>query len=110
MIMNRIVMVIWGLIVFMMFGIILMIGYKKQDKVFLELSANLETATKRYVKNKNIELKFNESSKIYVKDLIEEEYIEYDEDIEKYCIDSVIVTKGLLHDKYEVNENCEDKE
>ena len=110
MIMNKLTMFIWGLIIFMMFGIILVIGYKKQDKVFLELSASLEGATKRYIENKKIDLKFNESSKIYLEDLINEEYIEYDKDMDKYCIDSVIVTKGLLRNDYKIDTDCKDKE
>ena len=108
--MNKLTMFIWGLTILMLCTLILIIGYRKQDKVFLDLSASLELGASRYVEKNNIKLKFNESSKIYIEDLIKDNYIEEDENIEKYCIDSVLVYKGLFGYKYALNENCEDKE
>ena len=99
--MNKITMILWGLLIFSLWGIILLIAYKQRDTVYIELSNDLKKSAEVYVKNKKIELGFNESSKIYIKE---------DENIKKYCINSIIVHKGLFGLDYELFEDCDLKE
>ena len=108
--MNKLVMVVWGLIIVALCMIILMIGYKKKetDKEFLNLQSNLKQATKLYLKDNNIDLKISESTKIYIDDLINGEYIEDSEELKTYCVDSVVYSNGILKDIFKVNTNCEE--
>ncbi len=108
--MNKVTMFIWGLVIFSLWGVILFIAYQKQDKVFIDLSSNLKYAGKLYVKENKINLKFNESSKIFIEDLIEDEFIKDSEELKEYCIDSVIVHKGIFGYEYKVNVDCSNKE
>ena len=109
-IMNRGTMVIWGIIIFIMWGIILLIAYNKRDKVYLSLTADLKDVAIRYINKKNIDLKFNESYKIYISDLEESNYINDDTKIKEYCIDSIVVKKNIIKYSYEFNMKCKDEE
>ena len=109
-IMNKLTMFIWGLLIFALWGVILFIAYKQRDTDYIELNDTLKIVAKTYVKEKNIELKFNESSKIFIKDLIEENYLEEDKKIEKYCVDSIIIHKGIFGLDYKLNEDCSTNE
>ena len=109
--MNKFTMVIWGLLIFSLWGVILLIAYKQRDTEYLEFENNMKKTVEVYIKKKKIDLKFNESTKIYIKDLIEEEYIkEDDENIKKYCVDSVVIYKGLLKTDYQLNMDCGSEE
>ena len=110
-IMNRLVMVVWGLIICALCTIILMIGYKQKDnnKELLNLQSNLKEATKLYIKDHNIKLGVSESTKIYIEDLVNEKYIsEDDEEIDKYCVDSVVYSNGIIKDSFKINSECEE--
>lgn len=109
-IMNKGTMVIWGLIIFILWGVIIAIAYTKQDKVYNSLTADLKGVTKRYINKNNIDLKFNESYKVFIKDLEESNYINNDKKIKEYCIDSVVVTKNLFNYSYQINTDCDNKE
>ena len=109
-IMNRGTMVIWGIIIFIMWGIILLIAYNKRDKVYLSLTADLKDVAIRYINKKNIDLKFNESYKIYISDLEDSNYINDDTKIKEYCIDSIVVKKNIIKYSYEFNMKCKDEE
>ena len=108
--MNRVTMVIWGLIIFTLWGVILVIAYKEQDRTYINLTADLKDVAKRYINKKNIDLKINESYKVYINDLEEENYINSDENIEKYCIESIVITKDLFKYSYQINKDCNNKE
>ena len=109
-IMNRGTMVIWGIIIFIMWGIILLIAYNKRDKVYLSLTADLKDVAIRYINKKNIDLKFNESYKIYISDLEDSNYINDDTKIKEYCIDRIVVKKNIIKYSYEFNMKCKDEE
>ena len=100
--MNKFTMFIWGLLIFALWGVILLIAYKQRDTDYIEINNELKKVSEKYVSDKKIKIKFNESSKIYIKDLLEEEYIEEDKRIDDYCIDSVIVHKGLFGLDYQL--------
>ena len=105
--MNKVTMFIWGLLILCLWTIIIFIAYKQRDTVYIELDKNLKSVANAYISNNKIKLKFNESSQIYIKDLIEEEYIEKDEVYVKYCVDSIIVHKGIFGLEYKLNEECD---
>lgn len=106
--MNKYRMFIWGLIIFSLWTIILLIGYKKQDRTYIKLANTIEKASKLYVKENNIDLKLNESVKIYIIDLYESNYLKKDNNIDKYCIDSVVVTKDIINYDYKINKECKE--
>ena len=108
--MNKITLVIWVVIIFIMWGVILSIGFHKQDKVYLQLTADLKDVTNRYINKNNIKIKFNETYKIYISDLEEANYINDDTKIKEYCIDSIVVKKNLINYSYDFNTDCKDKE
>ena len=109
-IMNKGTMVIWGLIIFILWGVIIAIAYTKQDKTYINLSADLKSVTKRYIEKSNIDLKLNESYKVFINDLEESNYINDKKKIEEYCIDSVVITKNLFNYSYQINSDCNNKE
>ena len=108
--MNRVTMFIWGLIIFILWGVIIAIAYTKQDRVYINLTSDLKDVTKRYINKKNINLKYNESYKVYIDDLKEANYINNDEKINEYCIESIVVTKDLFKYSYEFNKDCKNEE
>ena len=105
--MNRFTMALQAFIVVCLLGIVLVIGYSKQDKVYLNYTRTLRSASKQYMKDKKIEAKMNDTTIIFVSDLLNEGYI--DEIKEEYCIVSVFYRKGLLFGKYEANKDCDMK-
>ena len=109
-IMNKLVMVVWGLTIFALCTLVLMIGYKHKDKEddLSGLQSNLKQAVQMYMKDHNINLGLSESTKVYIDDLVEEEYINKGEDIDKYCIDNVVYSNGIFKDSVTLNRNCEE--
>ncbi len=102
--MNRFTMALQAFIVVCLLGIVLVIGYSKQDKGYIEYTRGLRSACIQYMKDKNINPKIGETNIIFVSDLLDEEYI--DEVKEEYCIVSVIHRQGLLFGKYKANKDC----
>lgn len=109
-IMNKVTMFIWGFSIFALWGVIILIAYKNQDREYINLAADLKDITKVYINKKNIDLKYNESYKVYIKDLEEANYINDKTKIDDYCIDSIVITKDLFDYKYTINNDCKDKE
>lgn len=107
---NRIVMVLWGLIIFGMWGIIITIAYKQKDLEYESLASDLKKAASIYIKRKDIKLSLNESYKIYIDDLKNENFINNDEKIKDYCIDSIVVSKDIFNYSYEINKECKSEE
>ena len=105
--MNKFVMIIWAVLVGGIFGVIAMLGLneKEEQKAKLGYITDIKLASQKYLAKKNIILKFNKPEIIFYSDLLDEEIIEDNEN--EHCIKSIVVTKGLLKDKYEVNTNCD---
>ena len=108
--MNKVVMFIWGLVIFGMCLIILMIGYKEQDRDYLKLSKEIKSAGKAYVHDNGINIKTGDSFVINIDDLINGQYVEEKEGLEKYCIEGVVYSNHVFLDDYELKINCENKE
>ena len=102
--MNRFTMALQAFIIVCLLGIVLVIGYSKQDKGYIEYTRGLRSACIQYMKDKNIDPKIGETNIIFVSDLLDEEYI--DEVKDEYCIVSVIHRQGLLFGKYKANKDC----
>ncbi len=107
--MNRFVMFMWGLIIAGIMGIILVLGYNKRDKDYLSYISELKKASRNYMSSKNLTLKYNQKELIFFDDLVSEEFFKDDEN--KYCIESIIFTKGFLKDKFSLNiDDCKKEE
>ena len=107
--MNKRIMVIWGMLVFIILATILIIGINKKDKVLFRLERELNSSTKKYIKDNNIKVNMNESYTVQISDLIDKEYIKEDERIDKYCVQKIIVHKGLVFYEYKIYKDCEEK-
>ena len=107
--MNKVVMFIWGLVIVGMCTVILMIGYKEQDRDYNKLSKELKIAGKEYIKDNRVSVKIGDSTVIYIDDLIKGQYIGENEKIEEYCIEGVIYSNKVLIDGYDLKINCENK-
>ena len=108
--MNKIVMVVWGLVISSMLFLILMIGYKKQDRTYIKLTEDLKNASEKYIKDNNLGSKVGDSVIVFIRDLIEGNYIKENEVIDEYCIDGIIYTNDLIKDQYTIRTYCEDKD
>jgi hypothetical protein len=108
--MNKIVMVVWGLVIFSLCGLILLIGFKNQDREYIKYIDVVKTAGKSYIKDNRITTKLGDSYIINIDELVNGQYIEDDEKIKAYCIEGVVYTNTFLMDSYTVRTNCEDKE
>ena len=108
--MNKIVMVVWGLVIVSMCALIFLIGYKQQDREYIKLSDELKTAGKSFIKDNNIKIKTGDSYIIYINELINGQYIEKNDKIEEYCIEGVVYSNEVFHDTYSIRINCKDKE
>ncbi len=102
--MNKNTMMLQGFIIVFLLGVILVIGYSKQDREYISYTRELRTACIKYMKDNNTKLKFNETTIIFIDDLLKDEYITTTND--KYCIYSVSYTKGLILGKYKANKDC----
>ena len=107
--MSKKLMIVQFFVVSCLILLICLIGVKQKDFTLVKLQNNIIDASKKYIKDNNIEIAFSNSFVIYVNELIEKEYIS-DENIEKYCITEVVVFNGILQDEYEIINNCEKKE
>lgn len=107
--MNKVVMFIWGLVIVGLCTVILMIGYKEQDRDYLKLTKEIKTAAKEYVKDNRANVKTGDSIIIYINDLISGQYVEENDKIKKYCIEGVVYSNHIFIDDYEVKINCDNK-
>lgn len=97
-------MALQGMIVVLLLSAIVLIWYNKQDKEYIAYTRDLRHACEKYMADKKIQLKPNQTAIIFVEDLLEEKYIE--EIKEEYCIRSVTYTKELILGKYKANKDC----
>lgn len=105
--MNKRIMVIWGMLVFIIICTLLIIGFNKKDKVLFRLERELKVASREYVKDNKINVKFNETYVIKIDELIDKEYVRENDNLNKYCIKRVLVYKGLLLNEYTIEKECE---
>ena len=107
--MNKNIMIIWGMVVVLICASLIFISNSKRDKVLLKLERDIKLSAKEYIKDNNIEIKYDDPSIIMIEELINNKYLS-DENIDKYCIKTVLVTKELFYNKYTINKDCSDKE
>jgi len=98
------IMALQGLVIVFIFLVIIFIAYNNQDKEYLAYSKEIKSACEKFLSDNKVQLKYNETTVIFMKDLLDGEYIK--ENKEKYCITSVIYTKGLILGKYKANKDC----
>ncbi len=103
----RFTMALQAFLVVGIFLIIILIAYSNQDKEYISYSKEVRKACEKYVLDKKISLKFNESYVIFIKDLLDEEYIEKNND--KFCVYSVTYTRGIIK-KFKANKDCNIKD
>ena len=104
--MNKLFMFVWVVCICSIWGVILFIGFKDKDKEYENLTTNLKQASTVYMKDKNIDLKLNDSIKIFVDDLIKDNYIKEDEINKDYCVDSIVVSRDFFNYDYKINKEC----
>ena len=72
----------------------------------MKLEKDLRYVTARYLDKKDIDLKINESYKVFITDLETEHLINDDTKIKEYCVDSIVVTRNLLSNSYLIIQEC----
>ena len=102
--MSKNLMALQGMIVVLLLSAIVLIWYNKQDKEYIAYTRDLRHACERYMADKKIELKPNQTAIIFLEDLLEQEYISEIKD--EYCIKSVTYTKELILGSYKANKDC----
>ena len=105
--MNKKIMVLWAVVIVLLLAAIYLIGYSHKDKDYMKLEANLKNATLSYLKNTNRVPEFDDSTIVFTDDLVKLEYIKDSKMLDKYCVKSVVFTKGFLKDKYKIIMECE---
>ena len=106
--MSKKLMVLWFLVIFVMCFSLLVIHYNTLDKDLLKIEKEVKVASKKYFKDRDMLPSLNETSIVFIDNLIKEEYIKESEKIEKYCIDSVKVNNKLFIYVYEVVRDCDE--
>lgn len=104
--MNKKIMVLWCIVVVGLLGVILLLGLKQKDLTYIKLEYNIKLAAHKYVKEHDINIKFNEPYNISIDRIINEKNIKSDL-IDKYCIKSIKVSNGLIFDGYLLIKECE---
>ncbi len=102
-------MFVWGMVIVLMCTLIFMIGYKQQDRDYINLSKELKQAGKTYVHDNRISPKLGSSVIIYIDDLINGQYIKEDEKLKEYCVEGVVYSNELFIDSYSIRKNCNGK-
>ena len=107
--MNKATMIIWGMLIFLLWSIFLLIAYNEQDKEYMKLESDLKYVTARYLDKKNIKLDINETYKVFITDLEEEHLINDDTKIKEYCVDNIVVTRNIFRNSYLINKECKEE-
>lgn len=104
--MNKTIMFIWGTIVVLICGFLVYLAKKDEDKVYINIEKDIINATKTYINDKDLTPDMGKSVVISVDELILNNYIEYKEDIDKYCLNNIVATKGIIDSEYKINKDC----
>ena len=107
MIMNKIVMVIWGCVIVLLCLLLFLIGYKHRDKEYLSFENSVKSATKSYVRNNRLTPSINDSTVIFIDDLLNADYISIDK-VKGHCINNIVYYRGLLFDTVTIDTDCDD--
>lgn len=99
-------MIIWASIIVLIMAVLLMIANNLRDDVLFKLEKDLKVAANKYVKEKG-KLSIGETTIIFPDTLLEQKYLSDKEVLKKYCIESIVLTKGLIINEIEINKNCE---
>ena len=83
-------MIIWGSLVVMICGMLVILGLNLEDN--------------------NIKLSVANATIIYINELVEDEYIKDSRKYDENCIQSVVVSKGLILNDYTINKECKNEE
>lgn len=105
--MNSKVMFLWGMLILIICSTLLIIGNSKKDKVLLKLERNIKSSSKKYISDNNIKIKYNSSYVVTINDLINDDYIEDSEEIKKYCIKTIVVSKNIFLYEFVINKECD---
>ena len=106
--MSKRLMIVWFLIISLLLSTILFIHYSTLDFDLIKYEQELKKASYNYFKDNSMFPSLNESSVVYIDDLVEKGYINKNEKQEKYCIKSVEVINRLYVKMYTINKKCEE--
>jgi len=98
-------MVLWGMIIVLLLGLILLRGLKDKDFKYMKLEFDLKKSARSYVKRNNISPSISKSVIIDINDLIESKYISK-KDVSDYCIKDVVYSNRIIFDKYYIEREC----
>lgn len=107
--MNSKIMFLWGFIIFLICGSLLVLGNIGNDYNLYKLERNIKISAKNYLIKNDRMPKAYESEIVFVDELIENKIIKDNKDIDKYCIKQVRITNKLIMNKYEVIKECEEE-
>lgn len=106
--MNSKIMFLWGMIILLMCASLILIANYGKDRVLSNLEREIKAASSKYFKDNDLVPKFNEVNIVYVDELIEKEYLEYNTTIDEYCVKSVQIKNKLIFNEYEVIRECDE--
>ena len=107
--MNKTIMAIWGSIVALICIFLIFLAKKDEDKVYKNIEKDIIVATKSYIDDKELMPKIGYSVVVNVDELVLNNYIQYTDTIDKYCLNNVVVSRGVIDSQYEVKTDCEYK-
>lgn len=105
--MNKTIMAIWGSIVVLICIFLIFLAKKDEDKVYKNIEKDIIVATKSYIDDKELMPKIGYSVVVNVDELVLNNYIQYTDTIDKYCLNKVVVSRGVIDSQYEVKTDCE---
>ena len=100
-------MIIWGSLVVMICGMLVILGLNLEDN---KIERDLRSAVNHYIEDNNIKLSVANATIIYINELVEDEYIKDSKKYDENCIQSVVVSKGLILNDYTINKECKNEE
>ncbi len=105
--MNKTIMVIWGSIVVLICIFLVFLAKKDEDKVYKNIENDIIVATRTYVDDKELMPEIGYSVVVNIDELVINNYIEYTDTIDKYCLNNVVVSRGIIDSEYEIKTDCE---
>lgn len=100
------IMFLWGFIIFMICGALLVLGNIGNDYSLYKLERNIKISTKNYLIKNDRMPKLYQSEVVFVEELLDNKIIKENKNIEKYCIKQVKITNKIIN-KYEVIRECD---
>ena len=108
--MSKTIMAVWAMIIVLLCASLIFISNGLRDKVLFKLEREIKISTREYIKDNNIVISIGGTYIVNIPDLIEKEYLKEDENIEKYCIKKVLVSRGLILKEYKLEKECDKKD